>query len=1344
MPYKKSILMILTAVCLLPLSLHASVPDADNPPDLFCQPGKTASSNPAFAGKPISLLSGMETYAPSTDVSLGSLFPIRITRSYNSRTTYDSPVGYGWAFNYHTRLYTYADGSVTVRRECGGKRRFAVSGTDYINQSGDGGTLLRNADGSFTFTDRNGDSEKYDDRGRLLSMADAKGNSLAFYYELDSRSPLWGLLPSNVNQNTALIVAYDYRLSRIEEKDASGTLTNNYVLFHYNSFTGRLTDIVDSTGRTINYYHDGIGNLISVAGAGLNSAYKYEDPNNKHVVTSIDEGGGAYVNTYDSTGKVTRQVHGTGVIDIEYLVPYRQTRVTTTVRDSSANVLATNVRIVEFDANGVVVKVTDTNGNITSYMRDSTTTYVLAETRTDIATGLTTTTAYTYDAKGNVLTKTEAQGTALEKITTYTYQQIFNGVLTETVQSVVNQAEDRVITNTYDEVKGDLLTTTETGLLGNGNPYTYTTTYTYDTNGRLATIDGPRTDVNDVTSYVYDSAGRLQTMTQPLIGTTTYSSFDNLGNPQTVTDPNGNSTTYTYDTNGRVATVKAPGDTNATQYFYVAGSCGSSCSGNGKIDHITLPEGNTISYHYDDGMGNLTSISDSLGNSINYTYDSEGNKLTEQIKDSSGSLQKSLSFSYDALNRLQRITNPDSNYTEYSYYASGSRKSAKDPKGNTTNYAYDALNRLTAVSQPGSVNTGYGYNSNNNLTSVTDANTHTTTYVYDDKGRVYRVISPDTGTTTYAYDPAGNLISKTDAKGVAISYVYDALNRLTKIDFPGDTDIIYAYDTCLNGKGRLCSMADASGTTSYEFSPKGQVKKETKIIDSHTYITQYTYDQNGNMKTMTYPSGKVITYNFTNDRAVSVLNGAANLASNIAYKPFGGMSGITYGNGLSGAVSYDIQYRITGITAGAVMSLSYPTYDNNGNIQTIQDQLDPTKNKSFTYDALDRLSTGTAAGIWGSLGWTYDGVGNRLTENGNIYTYAPNTNKLTSVNGISFGYDNNGNTTTQAARIYTYNQNQRLIQVADGAMTANYTYNDSGQRVKKNVNGTITIFHYSLNGQIIAESNSAGTITAEYVYLNGQPLTKMEGANTYYYHNDHLATPQKMTDASGTVVWAADYKPFGEAVIAVSTITNNLRFPGQYYDTETGLHYNYYRDYNPVIGQYVEKDPIGLAERINNLYIYARNSPVKLIDPNGLWAASIHKIMTRNAANILNCRKKADELANATAGVDNLPNSQDPEYSFWHAMVNGENPGGWSNDISNYYSLVKKGSDSCEVSDIRFALHAIQDTHAPAHRSFQPWYRGDYLKHWNDLFMSSGAGEAYWDTYFILQRIIGMCPCFCK
>lgn len=410
---------------------------------------------------------------------------------------------------------------------------------------------------------------------------------------------------------------------------------------------------------------------------------------------------------------------------------------------------------------------------------------------------------------------------------------------------------------------------------------------------------------------------------------------------------------------------------------------------------------------------------------------------------------------------------------------------------------------------------------------------------------------------------------------------------------------MYTYDNCVNGKGRVCSMADVSGTTSYEYSKKGQITKETKIIDGVTYVTQYTYDQIGNLKTMTYPSGRLISYNYANGRATSILNNAETLATNISYRPFGGMSSITYGNGLSGTVGYDNLYRIVSMVTGTFQNMTFAD-DANGNITGITNNIDGTKSKSFTYDALDRLATATASGLWGSLAWTYDGAGNRLTENGNSYTYAPNSNKLTGANGISFGYDNNGNTTSQAARSYTYNQNQRLIQVVDGALTANYTYNGNGQRVKKNVNGTVTVFHYSLIGQIIAESGSAGNTKAEYVYLNGQPLAKIDTTGTYYYHNDHLGTPQKMTDSTGTVVWAADYKPFGEATATVSSITNNLRFPGQYYDAETGLNYNYFRDYNPVIGRYIESDPIGILDGANHLYAYVGNNPVNWIDLLGL------------------------------------------------------------------------------------------------------------------------------------------------
>ena len=167
--------------------------------------------------------------------------------------------------------------------------------------------------------------------------------------------------------------------------------------------------------------------------------------------------------------------------------------------------------------------------------------------------------------------------------------------------------------------------------------------------------------------------------------------------------------------------------------------------------------------------------------------------------------------------------------------------------------------------------------------------------------------------------------------------------------------------------------------------------------------------------------------------------------------PFGGMKAITYGNNLAGTINYDSQYRITGITAGAVMSLSYSAYDYNGNIQTIQDTLDSTKNKGFTYDALDRLLTASSTGIWGSLGWTYDGVGNRQTENTTAYTYVSGANKLSTVGGVSFEFDNNGNTTVFASTA-------DLIYVSPGVYPESVVISPATTWTARRMNNSISSF----------------------------------------------------------------------------------------------------------------------------------------------------------------------------------------------------------------------------------------------------------------------------------------------
>ncbi|BBK14978.1 hypothetical protein OIPHN330_58550 (plasmid) [Citrobacter freundii] len=121
---------------------------------------------------------------------------------------------------------------------------------------------------------------------------------------------------------------------------------------------------------------------------------------------------------------------------------------------------------------------------------------------------------------------------------------------------------------------------------------------------------------------------------------------------------------------------------------------------------------------------------------------------------------------------------------------------------------------------------------------------------------------------------------------------------------------------------------------------------------------------------------------------------------------------------------------------------------------------------------------------------------------------------------------------------------------------------------------------------------------AEYIWLDGTPLGFVQSGQTYHVHVDHLGTPKALTDASGQVVWKADYSPFGKATITSQGPTFNLRFPGQYYDAETGLHYNWHRYYDPALGRYLQSDRLGLFDGVDT-YGYVRANPLRLIDPTG-------------------------------------------------------------------------------------------------------------------------------------------------
>ncbi|MGQ0595374.1 MAG: RHS repeat-associated core domain-containing protein, partial [Gammaproteobacteria bacterium] len=149
-----------------------------------------------------------------------------------------------------------------------------------------------------------------------------------------------------------------------------------------------------------------------------------------------------------------------------------------------------------------------------------------------------------------------------------------------------------------------------------------------------------------------------------------------------------------------------------------------------------------------------------------------------------------------------------------------------------------------------------------------------------------------------------------------------------------------------------------------------------------------------------------------------------------------------------------------------------------------------------------------------------------------------------------------------------------------------------------------THFLYDREGRLLGEYDEDGHTKREYVYLDHLPLAQITGTAIAYIHTDHLGTPESLTDQDQALVWQAHHDPFGRATVTTQAVEHHLRFPGQYFDAETGLHYNYFRDYDPSTGRYVQSDPIGLAGGINT-YAYVGSNPLTRIDPTGNCAPCI-------------------------------------------------------------------------------------------------------------------------------------------
>lgn len=383
---------------------------------------------------------------------------------------------------------------------------------------------------------------------------------------------------------------------------------------------------------------------------------------------------------------------------------------------------------------------------------------------------------------------------------------------------------------------------------------------------------------------------------------------------------------------------------------------------------------------------------------------------------------------------------------------------------------------------------------------------------------------------------------------------------------------------------------------------------ESVSIGAVTKTYSYSYDAKGNKASFTSPEG--VTYSYTynkNDQPTRITTPAGAISLDYTWVR---NSKATLPNGVVTDYSYNANSWLTNIAAqklpSTVFSAGYQ-FDKVGNITQKANDVTTAYGYDKTYQLLNSTNSET---------FTYDKVGNRKTRQGTQTPWSYNkNNELLTAEMASFDYDNNGNTTSKTENGQTttfgYGVTDRLtsVQLPDGR-TAVYTYDPFGRRIKKQVGSETTIFVYADEG-LVGEYTTQGTAAKTYGWRpdgiwGTNPIFQTENGQYYFYHNDHLGTPQTLTDAQGDIVWEAAYEVFGKAnVDPESTLTSNLRFPGQYWDEETRLHYNWNRYYDPAGGRYLEKDPIGFIGSDINLFRYGASNPLKMIDPLGLYLWTI-------------------------------------------------------------------------------------------------------------------------------------------
>ncbi|MGF6394562.1 RHS repeat-associated protein [Pseudomonas plecoglossicida] len=710
-------------------------------------------------------------------------------------------------------------------------------------------------------------------------------------------------------------------------------------------------------------------------------------------------------------------------------------------------------------------------------------------------------------------------------------------------------------------------------------------------------------------AYEYHHLTTLVTQVSYPDGSTWQARYDDQGNLLAETDALGHLTEYLNGDDGLPHTIIDA--TYKSKYLW--------WNTLAQVERYQDCSGKSTYYRYDE-RHQLVAVTDALNQTTTLERKPDGEVLRIQHPDGS-----SESFTYNVYGQVLSHSDGKGQTTRLLRTARGLPSSRQDAKGQRIRYEYDKAIRLTALVNENNATYSFAYDASDRLTEEVRVDNLTRRFTYNVGGHLTRLDEIGYGErgerperhTLFERDPIGRLVAKLN-RDARQDFVYDDGDRLLSIERQpsgigkqlGVTaeKLEYAYDLL----GRLTKEITAAGTLAYEYDPLSNLTTLT-LPDGRK--VNHLYYGSGHLHQLNL-DGQVISDMERDDLHREVYRTQGKLTSCFGYDAMGRKAWQFASTLPADKLS---QVHNAGIHTSLLVEHAYNPihrryqYDPAGELVRTLDKL--RGEIKYQYEANGQLHSRDTGSLIGSEEFRYDPAANRLDFNARQFDKVKD-NRIQQWRDQEYRYDPWGNLIEKRSghsklQSFSYDCENRLVgaeTLVNGKLesTGAYRYDSLGRRIAKQaeINGEVEQKRFLWQGLRMLREETPGQ-SIVYLYEPGSyaPLARVDQAEgeeqkVYYFHTDQIGTPLELTDSEGEIVWQATYRSWGTIEhLAVNGAEQNLRFQGQYFDIETGLHYNTFRYYDPQIGRFTTLDPIGLRGGVN-FYAYVP-SPTLWVDPLG-------------------------------------------------------------------------------------------------------------------------------------------------